>query len=160
VGRGFRERFLRESKLAASLEHPNIVPVHAVGESDGALFIAMRYVDGRDLSGILLQLGRLDPDRTIALLSQVASALDAAHERGLVHRDVKPGNILVARHGEAEHAYLCDFGLAKHAATVTSLTETAPSWAQSTTWRPEQIDGLPVDRRPTEYALGCVLTSA
>ena len=153
----FRERFLRESKLAASLEHPNIVPIHAVGEADGVLFIAMRYVDGRDLSSILQQIGRFDPERTLALLSQVASALDAAHERGLVHRDVKPGNILVARHGEREHAYLCDFGLAKHASTVTSLTGDRSILGTVDYLAPEQIDGLPVDGRVDVYGLGCVL---
>jgi serine/threonine protein kinase len=84
----FRERFLRESKVAASLEHPNIVPIHAAGEADGLLYLAMRYVDGRDLSGLLASLGRLDPERTVALLDQVAAALDAAHAQGLVHRDV------------------------------------------------------------------------
>ena len=150
----FRERFLRESKIAASLEHPNIVPIHAVGEADGVLFIAMRYVDGRDLSSILHQVGRLDPERTVALLSQVASALDAAHERGLVHRDVKPGNILVVRHGEREHAYLCDFGLAKHASTVTSLTGERSVVGTVDYLAPEQIDGLPVDGRADVYGLG------
>src|SRR5205085_663143 len=83
--------------LAASLEHPHIVPIHAAGEADGVLYLAMRYVEGRDLAGLLRSLGRLDPERTIALLGQVASALDTAHTRGLVHRDVKPANILVSR---------------------------------------------------------------
>ena len=153
----FRERFLRESKVAASLEHPNIVPIHAVGEADGVLFIAMRYVDGRDLSSILQQVGRLDPERVVGLLSQVASALDAAHERGLVHRDVKPANILLARHGEREHAYLCDFGLAKHTSTVTSLTGERSVVGTVDYLAPEQIDGLPVDGRVDVYGLGCVL---
>ena len=153
----FRERFLRESKVAASLEHPNIVPIHAVGEADGVLFIAMRYVDGRDLSSILQQVGRLDPERVVGLLSQVASALDAAHERGLVHRDVKPANILVARHGEREHAYLCDFGLAKHTSTVTSLTGERSVVGTVDYLAPEQIDGMPVDGRVDVYGLGCVL---
>ncbi len=153
----FRERFLRESRVAASLEHPNIVPIHAVGEEGDVLFIAMRYVDGRDLGEILDQAGRLDPERTLALLAQVASALDAAHDRGLVHRDVKPGNILVARHGDREQAYLCDFGLAKHASTVTSLTGERSVFGTVDYLAPEQIEGRPVDGRIDVYGLGCVL---
>jgi serine/threonine protein kinase len=115
----FRERFLRESKLAASLEHPHILPVHAAGEFEGQLYLAMRYVEGRDLSVALASLGRLAPERTQRILGQIADALDAAHARGLVHRDVKPANILLAAD---DYAYLCDFGLAKHTSTAESLT--------------------------------------
>jgi serine/threonine-protein kinase len=154
----FRERFLRESKVAASLEHPNIVPIHAAGEADGLLYLAMRYVDGRDLSGLLASLGRLDPERTVALLDQVAAALDAAHAQGLVHRDVKPANILVSKPGgRAEHAYLCDFGLAKHTSTVSSLTGNRAILGTVDYLAPEQIEGKPVDGRVDVYALGCVL---
>jgi serine/threonine protein kinase len=92
----FRERFLRESQLAASLEHPHIVPIYAAGEVEGQLYLAMRFVDGYDLRQLIAQEGRLQPDRALLLLGQVADALDAAHERGLIHRDVKPGNILIA----------------------------------------------------------------
>src|SRR6266508_1572018 len=98
----FRERFVRESRLAASLDHPNVVPIYEAGEHEGVLFIAMRYVEGTDLGGLLEREGPLDPTRAVALITQVASALDAAHEVGLIHRDVKPGNVLV---GKADHAY-------------------------------------------------------
>lgn len=154
----FRERFLRESKLAASLEHPHIVPIHAAGEADGVLYIAMRYVDGRDLSALLESLGRLDLERTIRLLDQVAGALDAAHARGLVHRDVKPANILLAHNaGVDDYAYLCDFGLAKHASTVSSLTGSRAIVGTVDYLSPEQIAGGPVDGRVDVYSLGCVL---
>jgi class 3 adenylate cyclase/ABC-type transport system substrate-binding protein/tRNA A-37 threonylcarbamoyl transferase component Bud32 len=154
----FRERFLRESKLAASLEHPHIVPIHAAGEADGVLYLAMRYVDGRDLSALLKSLGRLDPERTVRLLEQVAGALDAAHARGLVHRDVKPANVLLARHASGDdYAYLCDFGLAKHASTVSSLTGSRTIVGTVDYLAPEQIAGGPVDARVDVYALGCVL---
>jgi class 3 adenylate cyclase/ABC-type transport system substrate-binding protein/tRNA A-37 threonylcarbamoyl transferase component Bud32/streptogramin lyase len=155
----FRERFLRESKLAASLEHPHIVPIYAAGEADGSLYLAMRYIEGRDLSALLKSLGRLDPERVLAIVRQVASALDVAHARGLVHRDVKPANILVTRHGgEGEdYAYLCDFGLAKHASTVSSLTGSRAIVGTVDYLAPEQIEGKPVDGRVDVYALGCVL---
>jgi ABC-type transport system substrate-binding protein/class 3 adenylate cyclase/tRNA A-37 threonylcarbamoyl transferase component Bud32 len=150
----FRERFLRESKLAASLEHPHIVPIHAAGEIDGVLYIAMRYVDGRDLGALLESLGRLDVERTLLIAGQVAGALDAAHERGLVHRDVKPANILLAK---GDYAYLCDFGLAKHASTVSSLTGSRAILGTVDYLAPEQIEAKPVDGRVDVYALGCVV---
>jgi serine/threonine-protein kinase len=155
----FRERFLRESKVAASLEHPHIVPIYAAGEADGSLYLVMRYIEGRDLSALLKSLGRLDPERTLAIVRQVASALDVAHARGLVHRDVKPANILLTRHGgEGEdYAYLCDFGLAKHASTVSSLTGSRAIVGTVDYLAPEQIEGKPVDGRVDVYALGCVL---
>src|ERR671935_2857561 len=95
----FRDRFVRESRLAASLEHPNIVPIYEAGESDGRLFIAMRYVEGTDLKGLIREFGPLDPGHAVSVIRQVAGALDAAHARGLVHRDVKPANVLIARSG-------------------------------------------------------------
>ncbi|HEU4978730.1 MAG TPA: ABC transporter substrate-binding protein [Solirubrobacteraceae bacterium] len=154
----FRARFLRESRLAASLEHPHIVPIHGAGEADGLLYLAMRYVEGRDLAGLLRSLGRLDPERAIAILGQVAAALDVAHARGLVHRDVKPANVLLTRHGEQDdYAYLCDFGLAKHASTVSSLTGSRAIVGTVDYLAPEQIEGRPVDGRADVYALGCVL---
>jgi len=154
----FRERFLRESKLAASLEHPHIVPIHSAGEADGVLYLAMRYIEGRDLASLLKALGRLDPERVAAILGQVAAALDAAHARGLVHRDVKPANILLTRHdGKDDYAYLCDFGLAKHASTVSSLTGSRAIFGTVDYLAPEQIEGKPVDGRVDVYALGCVL---
>src|SRR6187455_3171297 len=106
----FRERFLRESRLAASLDHPSILPVYAAGEADGELFLATRYVEGTDLGTLLEREGPLPATRGLALVGQVAKALDAAHHLGLVHRDVKPRNVLV---DVADHCYLCDFGLAK-----------------------------------------------
>src|SRR5690242_1928932 len=137
----FRERFLRESKLAASLEHPHIVPIYAAGEADGALYLAMRYIEGRDLSALLKSLGRLDPERTLAIVRQIAAALDVAHTRGLVHRDVKPANILLTHHGdEGDYAYLCDFGLAKHASTVSSLTGSRAIVGTVDYLAPEQIE--------------------
>ena len=109
----FRERFLRESELAASIDHPNIVPIYEAGATGEVLFIAMRYVEGHDLKA-RLQRGRLDPADAIGILAQVASALDAAHGRDLVHRDVKPSNVLLdtgARPDGSDHVYLADFGL-------------------------------------------------
>src|SRR5581483_4925710 len=154
----FRERFLRESKLAASLEHPHIVPIHSAGEADGVLYLAMRYIEGRDLGALLKSLGRLDPARVVAILRQVGSALDVAHARGLVHRGVKPANILLTRHGdEDDYAYLCDFGLAKHTSTVSSLTGSRAIVGTVDYLAPEQIEGRPVDGRVDVYALGCVL---
>src|SRR5688572_25702457 len=111
----FRDRFLRESELAASIDHPNIVPIYEAGATGDLLFIAMRYVEGRDLRA-RLQRGRLDPAEAIGLLTQLAIALDAAHARGLVHRDVKPSNVLLdvgARPDGTDHVYLADFGLTK-----------------------------------------------
>src|SRR5438105_82461 len=117
----FRERFVRESRLAASLDHLNIVPIYKAGEADGVLYIAMRYVDGTDLRRLLGVEGPLDIDRALGILGQVGSALDAAHAQGLCHRDVKPANILVTRgvgHGMPEQAYLVDFGITKRTSTA------------------------------------------
>src|SRR6185437_7696861 len=119
---GFRQRFKREMRIAASLHHPNIVGIHYAGEQDGMLFFVMDYVTGTDLREILMKQGALDPDRAVDLLDQFASALDAAHRRGLVHRDVKPGNIMITVKEGEEHAYLTDFGLAKKFDTVSGLT--------------------------------------
>src|SRR4051812_29133095 len=144
----FRERFLRESRLVASLEHPNIVPIYAAGEADDLLYLAMRYVDGRDLASLLSTLGRLEAERAVELVGQIGAALDAAHARGLIHRDVKPGNSLPARHdGQADHAYLCDFGLAKHASTVSSLTGDRGIIGTVEYLAPEQIEGGLIDSR-------------
>jgi serine/threonine protein kinase len=120
----FRERFLREAQLAASLDHPHIVPVFDAGEAEGWLFIAMKYVRGQDLSAAIRSEGRLDVNRTLLILGQVAGALDVAHRRGLVHRDVKPANVLLEPREEGEHAYLSDFGLTKPIQGATALTHT------------------------------------
>jgi serine/threonine-protein kinase len=154
---GFRERFLRESRLAASLDHPHIVPVFAAGEADGLLYIAMRYVEGTDLKALLEREERLPPERAIALVADLAAALDAAHERGLVHRDVKPGNVLVASHAGKEHCYLADFGLTGKIASPSSLTRSGELVGTLDYLAPEQIAGAAVDARADQYALACVL---
>jgi class 3 adenylate cyclase len=153
----FRERFLRESRLAASLEHPSIIPIYAAGEADGLIYLAMRFVEGGDLGRLIEGEGALDLERALAILSQVGDALDAAHRRGLVHRDVKPGNILV---DHSDRAYLCDFGLARHAATVNSLSRDDPFAGTIDYIAPEQIQGDEIDARTDVYALGCVLFEA
>lgn len=150
----FRERFLRESRIAAALEHPGILPIYATGEADGVVYLAMRFVDGNDLGRLIESEGPLDPESALDLLAQVADALDAAHRRGLVHRDVKPGNILV---DETGRAYLTDFGLAKHAASVNSLTRDSPFAGTIDYIAPEQARGEEVDGRTDVYSLGCVL---
>ena len=109
-----RQRFLRESKVAASIDHPNVIPVYYTGEEDGIAYIAMRYVPGDDLRSLVRIEGRLEPRRAARIVAQVGSALDAAHAASLVHRDVKPANVLL---GPDEHVYLSDFGLSKHAAS-------------------------------------------
>ena len=140
----FRQRFLRESQVAQSLHHPHVVPTVAAGEDDGLLYLAMEHVEGVDLRELLRQEGRLDPRRTVELVAQVADALDAAHGAGLVHRDVKPGNILISPGGAGEHAYVCDFGLARHVSSVSSLTS-------------ERGFVGTIDGRADVYSLGCVL---
>ena len=155
---GFRERFLAESKLAASIDHPNIVPIYEAGEARGRLFIAMRYVEGEDL-GRRLTGGRLEPKEAIDLVGQIAAALDAAHDHGLVHRDVKPSNALIApaaaRDG-GDHVYLTDFGLTVNASDRTAVAETGLAGTVDYV-APEQIRGEPVDGRADVYALGCLL---
>ena len=156
----FRERFIRESELAASLEDPNVLPIYEAGEQDGVLFIAMRYLDGTDLKTLLEQEAPLKPDRVAAILGQVASALDAAHAKGLVHRDVKPGNILVTRTASsppADLAFLVDFGLTKRAASDSGLTGTGVFAGTLSYAAPEQFEGGPLDGRTDVYSLGCVL---
>ena len=120
----YRERFLRESRLAASIEHAGIVPVFEAGEADGLLYIAMRFVDGVDLAALLRREGPLEPERAVALVGQLAGALDAAHARGLIHRDVKPSNALIGTDTDGEHAYLADFGITQDLADGDRLTAT------------------------------------
>ncbi len=155
----FRDRFIRESQLAASLEHPNIVPIHEAGEADAVLFIAMRYVRGTDLKSLIARDGPLGPERTATIVSQVASALDAAHAEGLIHRDVKPSNVLVVEpdRAGAEHAYLTDFGLIRRVTQGTSLTKTGQFMGTIDYVAPEQIRGDAVDGRADVYSLGCLL---
>jgi serine/threonine protein kinase/ABC-type transport system substrate-binding protein len=155
----FRERFIRESRLAASLDHPNVIPIYEAGESEGRLFLAMRYVEGTDLNRVLHDEGRLEPGRAIRILKQVGSALDAAHDRGLVHRDVKPGNVLLARTvgSEEEHAYLSDFGLTKRMASESGITDTGQFVGSLDYAAPEQFEGRPLTPATDLYSLGCVL---
>ncbi|HEY1513264.1 MAG TPA: serine/threonine-protein kinase, partial [Gaiellaceae bacterium] len=148
----FRERFLRESRLAASLDHPSIVPVYDAGEADDVLYIAMQHIDGSDLKALLVAEGRLPVRRALRIVSQVASALDAAHARGLVHRDVKPANILV---GASDRAFLSDFGVVKELAS-SGRTRTGGFVGTIDYCAPEQIEGRDVDQRADVYALACV----
>jgi len=150
----FRDRFLRESRLAASIDHPNIVPIYDADEADGTLFIAMRYVEGSDLKQVIRSEGRLDADRTAAIVGQVASALDAAHALGLVHRDVKPSNVLLT---PDDHVYVSDFGLTKRALSVSGLTATGQLVGTIDYVAPEHIKGDKVDGRADVYSLGCVI---
>jgi predicted Ser/Thr protein kinase len=153
----FRQRFLRESQLAASLDHPHIVPIVAAGEDNGVLYLAMAYVEGTDLRELLRREGSLEPERALDLIGQVAVAIDAAHAAGLVHRDVKPGNILVAARPEGEHACVCDFGLARHVSSASSLTGDRGFVGTIDYVPPEQIKGGTIDSRADVYSLGCVL---
>jgi serine/threonine-protein kinase len=150
----FRRRFAAESKLAASLDHPNVIPIHAAGEHDGVLFIAMRLVDGDDLRALLRAQGRIEPERTAGLIAQLASALDAAHERGLVHRDVKPANVLVTG---SDHVYLTDFGLSKRVDADSQATKTGMVLGTLDYVAPEQIRGERIGPHTDIYSLGCMV---
>jgi DNA-binding beta-propeller fold protein YncE len=155
----FRERFARESRLAALIDHPNVVPVYEAGETDGLLYIAMRFVPGTDLRALIAR-ERLEPARAVAIVGQVAAALDAAHRRGLVHRDVKPANVLITTEGGMEHVYLTDFGLTRRTAAHSALTEVGMFVGTLDYVPPEQIRGEATDARADVYALGCVLYHA
>ncbi len=153
----FRRRFIRESRSAAAVDDPHIIPVFEAGEANGVLFIAMRYVPGGDVGTLVRRLGPLPGARAAAIVSAVASALDAAHAAGLVHRDVKPANMLVdARPGRPDHVYLSDFGLTKGSWSSTSLTATGHFMGTLDYSAPEQMRGQKVDARTDEYALACV----
>jgi YVTN family beta-propeller protein len=151
----FRERMLRESRLAASLDHPNVIPIYEAGEEEGRLFIAMRFVRGGDLKALLRREGALEPSRAMAIFEQIADALDAAHRGGLVHRDVKPSNVLLDREGGREHCYLADFGLTQ------SASDQRPGDGQFMGTvdyvSPEQIRGDAIDGRADQYGLGCLM---
>jgi serine/threonine-protein kinase len=148
----FRERFMRESQMAATLQHPNVVTVYDAGEAEGLLYLAMQFVAGTDLRRLLELEGPLDPVRALGILTQVASALDAAHAHDLVHRDVKPANILV----DIDRAYLGDFGLTKRFDATGGLTGVGQIVGTVEYLAPEQIEGARVDGRADLYALGCV----
>ena len=156
----FQQRFIRESKLAAALTHPNVVPVYAAGEADGLLYLAMQYVEGTDLKALLRTERRLDFERTLSIMGQVGRALDAAHQRGLIHRDVKPANILIVPRSDPKHAdeaYLSDFGLTKRRGSETGLTVTGQFMGTLDYVSPEQIQGGEIDGRVDVYSLGCLL---
>ncbi len=155
--RKFRERFQRESMLAASIDHPNVIPVYEAGEVDGELYIAMRFVDGTDLLHAVTREGALAPPRAVRIVSQVAAALDAAHRRGLVHRDVKPGNVLLTGEGDEEHAYLTDFGLVKTLEGAPGTTTAGHFVGTLDYSSPEAIQGQDADARSDVYSLACVL---
>ena len=153
----FRRRFLRESTLAAGLRHPHVVPILDFGETDGELFLAMHHIDGSDLRERLAGSGPLEPAEALALVEQIGEALDETHARGLVHRDVKPANILLDGDGQA---FLSDFGLAKHASSASSLTGDHAFVGTIAYVAPEQIRGEEIDGRADVYSLGCVLYEA
>jgi serine/threonine protein kinase len=152
----FRQRFVRESRAAAAVDDPHIIPIYEAGEADGALYIAMRYVRGGDVGTLVRRLGQLPPARAAAIIWAVASALDAAHAAGLLHRDVKPANMLLDRQaGRPDHVYLSDFGLSKAWQGATRLTGTGLYLGTLDYSAPEQIEARPMDGRTDQYALGC-----
>lgn len=159
----FRQRFIRESELAASIDHPNVLPIYAAGQAEGTLYIAMRYVDGQDLGALIRDAGRLEPDRALPIFTQIAAALDTAHAHGLVHRDVKPGNVLIARmpgsDGES-HTYLTDFGLTRRSSSLSGFTTAGHFIGTIAYVAPEQIEGREVTHAVDVYAMGCVLYEA
>src|SRR3954452_20973831 len=152
----FRERFQRESRMAAAIDHPNVIPVYEAGEEDGRLYLVMRWVAGTDLHRLLRAEGRISPQRASAIVAQVAGALDAAHAAGLVHRDVKPANVLLS----GEHAYLADFGLTRFAGTDTRMTTAGHFLGTVDYMAPEQFHPGPNDARAAVSALACVLFAA
>jgi hypothetical protein len=153
----FRRRFIAESRAAAAVDDPHIIPVYEAGEADGVLFIAMRFVPGSDLRAVLAREGALEPAAVAEVISPVAAALDAAHRAGLVHRDVKPANILVdERPDRARHVYLSDFGVSKGAMSSAGMTASGMFLGTADYAAPEQIQGLAVDGRTDQYALACV----
>ena len=152
----FRERFKREMRIAASINHPNVVGIHYAGEQDGLVFFVMDFIHGTDLRELIQKSGATEPGRAVELLAQCASALDAAHARGLVHRDVKPANILITVRDGEEHAYLTDFGVAKRSDTAAGLTAQGAVVGTVDYMSPEQITGGHTDARTDIYALGCV----
>jgi Protein kinase domain len=156
----FRARFLEESRIAAALNHPNVIPIYDMGPCEDLLYIAMHYVPGGDLRAVLRTHGVITPDQALLLIGQTGRALDAAHRHGLVHRDVKPGNILIERGAdfdEPDHVYLADFGITKHTVSRSGLTPTGQLVGTIDYVAPEQIQGEPVDGRADIYSLGCVL---
>ena len=153
----FRARFQRECQAAAAIRHPHVLPVHHAGEERGLLYVTMQWVDGADLGRVIALEHRLAPAPAAALVADLADALDAAHRGGIVHRDVKPTNVLVETRAEAMHAFLTDFGLAKCTAESSQLTHTGVILGTLDYAAPEQLEGKPLDGRADVYALGCLL---
>jgi serine/threonine-protein kinase len=157
---GFRQRFVRESRIAAGLDHPNVIPVYDAGEADGVLYIAMRYVRGSDLKTLLAEHGPLDLPDVVRVMDQLGAALDAAHSEGLVHRDVKPANVLLSPAtppAKIGHLYLADFGLTKKSLSGSGVTKSGQFVGTIDYVAPEQIRSEPVDGRADVYSLGAVL---
>jgi hypothetical protein len=153
----FARRFAEESRIAASIEHPNVVPIYAAGEEAGVPYIAMRYVSGADLARRLTREGRLQSQIAVDLIAQIGNGLDAIHAAGLIHRDVKPANVLLSGDGGGDHAYITDFGVARNVATESGLTQTGRFVGTLDYVAPEQISGGAIDARVDVYALGCLL---
>ena len=153
----FARRFAEESRIAASIEHPNVVPIYAAGEEAGVPYIAMRYVAGADLARRLVREGRLSPEIAVDLIAQIGNGLDAIHAAGLIHRDVKPANVLLSGDGGGDHAYITDFGVARNVSTESGLTQTGRFVGTLDYVAPEQISGGTIDARVDVYALGCLL---
>jgi serine/threonine protein kinase len=149
-----RERLRREARAVAALDHPNVVPLYEAGEDDGTVFIVTRWVEGTELGTLIHEKGPLEPGQAARTAAQIAAALEMAHEKGLVHRDVKPSNVILTHEG---HVYLTDFGLAKRAATAAGLTGADQMLGTVDYVAPEQIEGSEPDARGDIYSLGCVL---
>ena len=152
----FRTRFERECRAAAALDHPHVVQIYHAGEDEGLLYLTMRFVDGTDLRRLLRSESRLEPARAVSIVSQIAGALDEAHALGLVHRDVKPGNMLIAERAGHDHAYLTDFGITRRA-DDDHVTRTGVALGSVDYMAPEQAHGADVDARADIYSLACVL---